>query len=156
MRISMSRALFLRSTGPGLYCVIPPRCSHANHRQSPDRTGCHCESPFRTESGRVITGERRNMSFKNTFISHDRIPEVTAWIEEERVEQEERFRTIVKQMDELDPEREKWYQEFFDRLTTIGFNQDGDLKVKIAPEDLPVKPAGRTNQVIFKYGVDDE
>jgi len=96
------------------------------------------------------------MSFKNTFIRHDRNPEVTTWIEEERVEQEERFQTIVKQMDGLDPEREKWYQEFFDRLTTIGFNQDGDLKVKIAPQDLPVKPEGRTNQVIFKYGVDDE
>jgi hypothetical protein len=96
------------------------------------------------------------MSFKNTFIRHDRNPEVTAWIEEERVEQEERFATIVKQMEELDPKREKWYQEFFDRLTTLGFNQDGDMKVKIAPRDLPVKPADRTNQVIWKYGVDGE
>ena len=96
------------------------------------------------------------MSFKNTFIRHDRSPEVTAWIEEERVEQEERFATIVKQMEDLDPKREKWYQEFFDRLTTYGFNQDGDLKVKIAPQDLPVKPEDRTNQVIFKYGVDEE
>ena len=96
------------------------------------------------------------MSFKNTFIRHDRSPEVTAWIEEESVEQEERFATIVRQMDELDPEREKWYQEFFDRVRTIGFNQDGDLKVKIAPRDLPVKPEGRTNQVIFKYGVEEE
>ena len=50
----------------------------------------------------------------------------------------------------------KWYQEFFDRLQSIGFNQDGDLKVKIAPEDLPVQPEGRTNQVIFKYGVEEE
>ena len=57
---------------------------------------------------------------------------------------------------ELDPKREKWYQEFFDRITTLGFNQDGDLKVKIEPRDLPVKPAGRTNQVIFKYGTDGE
>jgi len=96
------------------------------------------------------------MSFKNTFINHDRSPEVTAWIDEETSEQEARFAAILKQMDDLEPEREKWYQEFYDRLTTIGFNQDGDLKVKIAPEDLPVKPAGRTNQVIFKYGVDDE
>ena len=96
------------------------------------------------------------MSFKNTFIRHDRSSEVTAWIEEERVEQEERFRTIVQQMEELGPKREKWYQEFFDRITTLGFNQDGDLKVKIAPRDLPVKPEGRTNQVIWKYGVDGE
>jgi len=96
------------------------------------------------------------MSFKETFISHDRSPEVTAWIEEERIEQEERFRTIVKQMDAIEPLREKWYQEFFDRLTTYGFNKDGDMKVKIAPQDLPVKPEGRTNQVIFKYGVNEE
>ena len=96
------------------------------------------------------------MSFKDTFISHDRSPEVTAWIEEERVEQEERFAAIVKEMDALEPKREKWYQEFFDRITAIGFNEDGDMKVKIAPRDLPVKPEGRTNQVIFKYGVDEE
>ena len=96
------------------------------------------------------------MSFKNTFIRHERSPEVADWIEEERVEQEERFATIVKAMEELDPKREKWYQEFFDRITTLGFNQDGDLKVKIEPRDLPVKPAGRTNQVIFKYGTDGE
>jgi hypothetical protein len=96
------------------------------------------------------------MSFKNTFISHDRRPEVTAWIEEERVEQEERFATIVKEMDAIAPQREKWYQEFFDRITTFGFNQDGDMKVKIAPEDLPVKTADRTDQVVWKYGVDKE
>ena len=96
------------------------------------------------------------MSFKNTFIHHDRSPEVTAWIEEEKVEQEKRFATIVQEMDAIEPKRERWYQEFFDRLTTHGFNQDGDMKVKIAPRDLPVKPADRTNQVIFKYGVDDE
>ena len=96
------------------------------------------------------------MSFKNTFIRHDRSPEVTAWIEEERVEQEARYATIVQQMEDLDPKREKWYQEFFDRLRTYGFNQDGDMKVKIAPADLPVKPEGRTNQVIFKYGVNGE
>jgi len=96
------------------------------------------------------------MSFKNTFIRHERSPEVADWIEEERVEQEERFATIVRAMEELDPKREQWYQEFLDRITTLGFNQDGDLKVKIAPRDLPVKPAGRANQVIFKYGVDGE
>lgn len=96
------------------------------------------------------------MSFKNTFIRHDRSPEATAWIEEERAEQEERFESIVKEMEALEPKRERWYQEFFDRITTLGFNQDGDLKVKIPPRDLPVKPAGRTNRVIWKYGVDGE
>ena len=96
------------------------------------------------------------MSFKDTFIIHDRSPEVTAWIEEERAEQEERFATIVKEMDAIESKREKWYQEFLDRISAIGFNQDGDLKVKIAPRDLPVKTEGRTNQVIWKYGVGEE
>jgi len=96
------------------------------------------------------------MSFKETFISHDRSPEVTAWIEEERIEQEERFAIIVKQMDAIEPQREKWYQEFLDRISAIGFNQDGDMKVKIAPQDLPVKTEGRSNQVVWKYGVEDE
>ena len=97
------------------------------------------------------------MSFKNTFIRHDRSPEVTAWIEEEKVEQEERFATIVKQMEELDPKREKWYQEFFDRLKTIGFNQDGDLKVKIAPRDIAAllaKPDPHHKAFLF-YGHDE-
>lgn len=96
------------------------------------------------------------MSFKNLFIEHDRSSEVEQWIKEETAEQEERYTIIAKQMDDLEPQREKWYQEFFDRITTWGFNFDNDTKVKIKPEELPVKPKGLKDKVLWKYGVDDE
>jgi len=96
------------------------------------------------------------MTFKNLFIEHDLSPEVKAWLEEEIAEQEERFKLIEKEMEDLAPTREKWYQEFFDRITTLGFNMDGDDKVKLSPADLPVKPEGLVDQVVWKYGVDEE
>ena len=34
-------------------------------------------------------------------------------------------------MEALAPTREKWYQEFFDRIKTNGFNLDGDDKMPI-------------------------
>jgi hypothetical protein len=96
------------------------------------------------------------MSFKDLFIEHDLTPEVRAWIEEEAEAQEARFKIIEKQMEDLAPTREKYYQEFFDRISTRGFNQDGDDKVKISKEDLPVKPEGRVDKVVWKYGVDGD
>lgn len=96
------------------------------------------------------------MTFKHLFIEHDRAPEVEAWIKEEAEAQEVRFTKIEKQMQDLGPTREKWYQEFHDRITTLGFNMDGDDKQVIDPSDLPVKPEGREDRVIWKYGVDGE
>ena len=96
------------------------------------------------------------MTFKNLIIEHDLAPEVRQWLEEEIAEQEERFKLIEKEMQDLAPTREKWYQEFFDRITTIGFNVDGDDKMKISPADLPVKPEGREDRVVWKHGVDSD
>ena len=56
----------------------------------------------------------------------------------------------------LAPTREKWYQEFFDRIKTNGFNLDGDDKMPIPDSDLPVKTADRKDQVVWKYGVDSD
>lgn len=96
------------------------------------------------------------MTFKNLFIEHDRSAEEKAWIDEEVVDQEARFQKLNGEMKDLAPQREVWYQEFFDRLSTIGFNMDGDEKMLIKREDLPVKPEGREDLVIWKNGVDDE
>ena len=95
------------------------------------------------------------MTFRNLFIDHERDAEVEAWIEEERKEQEARYEKIAKQMDDLSPEREKWYQQFFDRIQKIGYNADADDKVQIAPEDLPLK-GDRKDQVVWKYGIDSD
>ncbi|TQV81235.1 hypothetical protein FKG94_09030 [Exilibacterium tricleocarpae] len=96
------------------------------------------------------------MTFKNLFIEHRRTPEAQAWIDEEVAAQEQRFQTIEKQMRDLAPQREIWYREFFDRISTIGFNADGDDKVRIKPEDLPVQPEGRRDRVVWKHGTDTD
>jgi transposase-like protein len=94
------------------------------------------------------------MTFMNTRIDHELSEEEKKWIEEEAAEQEARYAKIAQEMGDLAPTREKWYQEFFDRITTIGFNVDGDDKVVIEPGQLPVKPDDREDQVIWKYGTD--
>jgi hypothetical protein len=96
------------------------------------------------------------MSFKNLFIAHERSPAEEAWLEEEINEQEERFTKIEQSMVDLKPIRAKWYQEFFDRISTIGFNVDGDEKRVIPRDQLPVQPEGREDCVVWKYGVDEE
>ena len=96
------------------------------------------------------------MTFRKLFIEHERDPEVDAWIAEETREQEARFDTIAQQMDELKPTRAKWYQEFFDRLMNRGFNVDAHDKMPIPPEDIPVQPPGRDDQVVWKYGIDSD
>jgi hypothetical protein len=96
------------------------------------------------------------MSFKNLFIEHERTPEVEEWLEEEIAEQEQRFAEIEQTMEDLKPTRAKWYAEFLDRVSTIGFNVDGDDKMVIPKEKLPVQPEGREDRVVWKWGVDGD
>jgi hypothetical protein len=96
------------------------------------------------------------MTFKNSFIKHSLTPDVEAWIKEEVADQEARYLSVSRQMAELAPLREKWYQEFFDRLTTTGFNEDGDQKILIETSDLPVRPDDCDDKVVWKYGIDEE
>ncbi len=96
------------------------------------------------------------MTFKNLFIEHERRAEEEKWLKEEIEEQERRYQKIARQMDELGPQRKKWYADFFKRITTRGFNMDGDQKIVIKPENLPVQPDGREDKILWKYGVDGE
>lgn len=96
------------------------------------------------------------MTFKNLFIKHERSAEEEAWLQEEIEEQEARFAKIEQAMEDLKPQRSKWYKEFFDRITTIGFNVDGDQKEVIPRDKLPVQPKDRDDRVVWKYGVDGE
>lgn len=96
------------------------------------------------------------MTFLNKFIEYEVPEEVKEWIKGEIEAQEERFAKIDQQMKDLAGQREQWYQEFFDRLTTIGFNMDGDDKVLLKSSDLPVKPKGCEDLVIWKHGVDSD
>jgi hypothetical protein len=94
------------------------------------------------------------MTFKNLFIKHDRSAEEEAWLKEEIAEQEQRYTGIEQAMEEIKPIRAKWYREFFDRITTIGFNTDGDEKTLISRDQLPLEPEGCEDRVVWKYGVD--
>jgi len=96
------------------------------------------------------------MSFKNLFIKHERSAEEEAWLWEEIAEQEERFSEIEKTMEDLKPIRAQWYREFFDRVSTNGFNVDGDEKMVIPRDQLPVQPDGNEDRVVWKHGVDGE
>jgi hypothetical protein len=96
------------------------------------------------------------MSFKNLFIKHERSKEEEVWLLEETAEQEERFQVLEKAMEDLKPQRVHWYQEFFDRITTTGFNVDGDEKVVIPLDQIPVQPEGKDDRVMWKYGIDKE
>ena len=78
------------------------------------------------------------MTFRKLFIEHEKDQAVDAWIEEEAREQEARFEAIATQMDEMKPVREKYYQEFFDRIQTIGYNMDADDKMQVEPADVAV------------------
>jgi len=96
------------------------------------------------------------MTFMNTFIEHDRTPEEKKWLEDEIAVQEALYAKIDKEINhDLAPQRVGWYEEFFHRITTKGFNEDGDMRRKIKPEDIPVKP-NRHDTVVWKYGIDGE
>jgi hypothetical protein len=82
------------------------------------------------------------MTFKNTKIERELPEEVMKWLAEEVKEQDERYAKIVAEMKALDPTRDQWYEEFFERLKKYGFNVDGDQRQKLADDDLPVKPDG--------------
>ncbi|KAA1193436.1 hypothetical protein F0M18_06265 [Pseudohalioglobus sediminis] len=96
------------------------------------------------------------MTFLNKYIEHDVPEEVKAWIKEEIAAQEVRFARIEREMEDLAGQRELWYQEFFDRITTMGFNMDGDDKIKLQPGQLPVKPEGCEDRVVWEHGVDSD
>ena len=88
------------------------------------------------------------MTFLHTRIERELPDEVLKWLKEEIKEQDERYQKIVEEMRALDPTRDQWYEEFFERIKKYGFNRDGDQRVKIAEEELPVKP-DRDHVVVY-------
>ncbi|HEY0941426.1 MAG TPA: hypothetical protein VGE08_15105 [Steroidobacter sp.] len=88
------------------------------------------------------------MTFQNLFIPHERREEEERWLAEEIEEQKKRYEEIVRAMDALEPTRERWYAEFLQRIQTRGFNVDGDQRVKIPPEDIPLRP-DRPHKVVY-------
>ncbi|MDJ0709193.1 MAG: hypothetical protein QNJ14_02330 [Woeseiaceae bacterium] len=88
------------------------------------------------------------MGFLNTKIERELPEEVKQWLEEEIKEQDERYAKIVQEMKDLDPTRDQWYEEFFERLKKYGFNEDGDRRRKLDDAEIPVKPE-RDHVVVY-------
>ena len=69
-------------------------------------------------------------------------------MEENVAEQKLRYKAIVKEMEELWPQRNKWYKEFLKIIQTRGFNVDGDMLRKIPKSELPKEPK-RKHKVVY-------
>jgi hypothetical protein len=79
-----------------------------------------------------------------------RTKDAVAWLKENVAEQKKRYAAIVKEMDELAPQREKWVAEFLQIVQTYGFSVTGDTRRKIKPHEVPKKPKGlKKHQVVF-------
>ena len=74
--------------------------------------------------------------------------EAQSWIKENIAEQKKRYAAIVKEQDELAPQREKWVAEFLRIVQTRGFTVSGDMKRVIKPSEIARKPKGK-HQVVF-------
>jgi hypothetical protein len=77
-----------------------------------------------------------------------RSKEAEAWFSENIAEQKKRYAAIVKEQDELAPQREKWVEQFLQIIQTRGFNVTGDTRRVIKPSEIAKKPKGR-HQVVF-------
>ncbi len=82
------------------------------------------------------------------FIEHERSAEADQWIRDEGAQQEERYRKIVKEMDDLSDERDEWVEKFFERIRTRGFNVHYNNRRAIPAEELPTRP-DRKFKVVF-------
>lgn len=79
-----------------------------------------------------------------------RTKDAAAWLKENIAEQKKRYAAIVKEQDELGPEREKWVAQFLKIIQTDGFNVSGDMRRVIKPGEVPKKPKGlKKHQVVF-------
>ncbi|WP_446830905.1 hypothetical protein [Candidatus Foliamicus sp.] len=82
------------------------------------------------------------------FIEYEKSAEAEQWIRDESAEQEKRYETIVKEMDDLSEERDEWVEKFFERIQTRGFNVHYDNRRAIPAEELPKRP-DRPFKVVF-------
>ena len=77
-----------------------------------------------------------------------RSKETDAWFRENIAEQKKRYMAIVKEQDQLAPQREKWVERFLQIIQTRGFNVNGDQRRVIKPGEIAKKPKGK-HQVVF-------
>lgn len=72
-----------------------------------------------------------------------------AWFKENVAAQKKRYAEIVKEMNGIDKDREKWYAEFLQIVSTRGWNTHADQRAVVKAKDLPKRPKGHRNQVVW-------
>ncbi len=80
-------------------------------------------------------------SFSRGPAKHDVPPEVTAWIESEDRAQMGHYRRIFKEVAELAPLRDRWAEEFFERITgPRGYSVHAGTRRTISEDQIPARP----------------
>ena len=78
----------------------------------------------------------------------DMTAEEKAWFDEELQDQITRYETIVKQMEALANDREKWVNDFLHRIQTRGFHWHAENR-RVIPKDEIRPRDGRPLQVVY-------
>ena len=81
-------------------------------------------------------------------IKHARSREATRWLKQESAEQRKRYRGIVAEQEALAPKRDRWIDEFLQRIQTRGYHLHFDQMRRIAAEEIPKRPR-RKFRVVF-------
>jgi len=83
------------------------------------------------------------------LIKYTRSRESEAWLRREIAEQKVRYRGIEQEMNVgLAKKRDRWIDEFLERIQTRGFHVHFNVLRKIRPEEIPTRPK-RKFKVVF-------
>ena len=83
------------------------------------------------------------------LIKHARSREAAAWLKKEIAEQKARYRKIEHEMNvAIEKTRERWYDEFLERIQTRGYNVHFNMLRRIKPEEIPKRPK-RKSKVVY-------
>ncbi len=84
------------------------------------------------------------------YIKHT-VPAATkAWLKKEAAVQKKLHQAIQKEMNvDYAAQRAKNYEAFFERIKTRGFNVHFTERRQITEDEIPVKPAGRKDKVVW-------
>ena len=80
-------------------------------------------------------------SFSRGPAGHEVPAEVEAWIAEEDQSQMQHYRRIYKEIAELAPLRDRWAEEFFERITgPRGYSVHAGTRRTIPEDQIPARP----------------
>lgn len=83
------------------------------------------------------------------LIKYTRSRESEAWLRRETAEQKVRYRRIEQEMNVgLAKKRDRWIDEFLERIQSRGFHVHFNVLRKIRPEEIPTRPK-RKFKVVF-------